>query len=290
MNTILYTTDFSENSENALKYACELSQKTGATLVALHVHDIPSIMASDEPTFPDIQRDVMEKNKEKLQRYCKTLSGNKKIRFEAKENKSSVKGIISMIDEINADLVVMGTKGKSKVHELVMGSTSMGVIKKAGCPVLTVPAEGKFGGFSHLVYATEFEESDIQIINWLSEIAGIFDAEITVIHVSSKHDGEEIMENYKNRILENISYPKLKFKLLLSDDIYAGLNKYLIENKIELIAMMEHEDRSIFEKWFHRDMVKQMEFHVTIPLLTFNQKYLIENFKKEDELIIKNQK
>jgi nucleotide-binding universal stress UspA family protein len=278
MKTILYATDFSENAQKAMAYVCELSIKTEAEIVALHIHDIPTIMntSSDAPTFQDIERDVVEKNKKKLQDFCQKHSEEdsvkQNIRFEARENKSTVQGILAMIDEINADLVIIGVKGESKLKELLMGSTSMGVIKQANCPVLTIPCESQFKLFGHIVYATDFEEEDIEAINSLTEIAGLFDAKLNVVHISTEDEyaGSEKMEWFKELLNEKVTYPKLNFELLQSNDIYNRLESYVIANNISLIAMFERESKSIFNKWFHKDLVKRMEFHTAVPLLSFN--------------------
>jgi nucleotide-binding universal stress UspA family protein len=282
MKTILFATDYSQKDQKAMAYVCELSKRTGAQIVALHIHDVPTIMntSSDAPTFQEIERDVVEMNKKKLLDFCQKNSYEDSvklnIRFEARENTSTVQGILSMIDEINADLVIIGVKGESKLKELLMGSTSMGVIRQANCPVLTIPGETQFKPFGHIIYATDFEEEDIEAINSLTEIAGLFDANLKVIHISTKHEDavSEKMEWFKELLKEKVDYSKLNFELLHSNDIQDCLNSYVIENNIALIAMLERESKNIFNKWFHKDLVKQMEFHTSVPLLSFNENCL----------------
>jgi len=50
--------------------------------------------------------------------------------------------ILKLSDEINADLIVMGTNGKDSLSDFIMGSTAQNVIQRSKCPVLVMP-EGK---------------------------------------------------------------------------------------------------------------------------------------------------
>ncbi len=292
MDKILYATDFSENAAKALKYACELSKKTGATLVALHVYDIPTIMStsSNAPTFQDIERGIIEKNQKKLLDFCQ-MPEKENIRFETIRNKSKVRGIIEKIEELNPDLVVMGTKGETKLGELIMGSTSMGVIKMAKCPVLTIPEKSQDIDFNNIAYATDYNESDIVVINELVKFANIFSSAINIVHISHNNELEERdkTEWFKELLQEKVNYSKLKFDLVVSKDIYNGLNNFIQKNKITLIAMQEREHKNIIDKWFHGDLVRKMEFHSSLPLLCFNEKHfqklagneMIQTFNKQ---------
>lgn len=289
MKTIVYATDFSENSRNALAFAYQLSRKAAAQLVVLHIYDTPTILNSppNTPTFQELDKSIKANNIKLLEKfYTKNLGEEpmqNNIRFEARFDSSALKGIIAFTEEINPDLLVLGTKGASKLHEILMGSTAMGLIKKVTCPVLTVPYNVKYQPLTSLVFATDFEDGDVIIIKKLTEIAAMFNAIVTIVHVTTEKEyaGNEKMEWFKEQIVIGVKYPKLKFELLVSNDVYERLNSYLMENDIDLIAMFERKRESIFKDWFHKDLVKQIEFHVKVPLLSFNENYLDEILKAD---------
>lgn len=281
MKKILCTTDFSENAEKALKYAYHLSKIFNSELIVLHVYEIPTILSGpdDASTADEISKGVIKENLEKLCSICENELGFNKdnIRFEAKENNSSVDGIITMIDETQADLVVMGVKGASNLREVIMGSTSMGVIQKALCPVITIPENALAEPIiKKIVYATDLNENNFNIINGLKEFATHFDAEIAVVHILT--DAEQVLEkeldNFQKELTEKVTYKKLNFEVLRSNNVSERLYKYVLDENITLIAMFEHENKSIFNKWFKKDMVKAVELQTTIPLISFNQHYL----------------
>lgn len=289
MKTILYPTDLSENSQNALTFAYQFSCKAAAQLVVLHIYDTPTMLSSppNTPTFQELEKGTKAHHIKMLEKFYTKILGEeamqKNIRFEARSDSSTLKGIIAFTEEINPDLLVLGTKGASKLHEILMGSTAMGLIKKVACPVLTVPYDVKYQPPTSIVFATDFEDGDVIIIKKLTEIAGMFDGKITVVHVSSENEyaGNEKMEWFKEQIVIGVKYPKLQFELLISDAIYERLNSYLMENEINLIAMFERKRENIFKDWFHKDLVKKIEFHVKVPLLSFNENYLDEILKTD---------
>jgi nucleotide-binding universal stress UspA family protein len=281
MKKILCTTDFSENSKKALKYAYRLSKLLNGELIVLHVYDTPTILSgpANASTADEISKGVIKENLEKLCSICeKELGFNKdNLRYEVKENNSSVEGIITMIGETQADLVVMGVKGASNLREVIMGSTSMGVIRKASCPVISIPEDAVTEPIiKKIAYATDLNENNFNIINGLKEIAIHFDAELSVVHIST--DSEQITENklddFQKKLSEQVSYNKLHFEELHFNNITKRLYSYVSEENISLIAMFEHEDKSIFDKWFRNDLVKAVEFHTKIPLISFNQHFL----------------
>jgi len=63
VKTILYATDYSDNSAAALRYAYQLSKSLKASLVALHVFDYPTVLETEvhEP-FPHLEEDAFEEH------------------------------------------------------------------------------------------------------------------------------------------------------------------------------------------------------------------------------------
>lgn len=281
MKKILCTTDFSENAEKALKYAYGLSRQFNSELIVLHVHDIPTILSgpSDAITADDISKGIEKMNLEKLCEICEDHLhfSRDNVSFEERENKSSVDGIVKMIDEIHPNMVVMGVKGTSRMKEVIMGSTSTGVIQKASCPVITIPEDCEVEPIiKKIVYATDLDDQNFKIINGLKEIATCFDADISVVHIVTESDKvtKEELEGFQNQLMKEVSYKKLHFEVLHSNRISERLYNYVADKNDSLIAMFEHENKSIFEHWFKKDLIKDVEQKSKIPFLSFNQNYL----------------
>ncbi|MBD0777545.1 universal stress protein [Maribacter sp. ANRC-HE7] len=277
MKTILYATDYSGNSVAALKYAREMLNQIGTRLVVTHVFDYPTVLGTEmlsEP-FPQLEKDAFTTHRSKLEQFCEEHLGrnweNPKIQLEAVENKSVVKGIISVADEWHAYLIVIGIKGGSVLREMIMGSTTKHLIEKAPCPILSIPADVSHAPIKTIVYATDFEEEDVYAIRKLAEMAEQLDAEIKVVHISTKEEykGEIQMKWFKKMLHKKVTYKRIHFELLFAEDVFDALRIYLGDKNADLMVMLEREHKSIIKKWFHRDLVKKMESYGRVPLLSF---------------------
>lgn len=279
MKTLLYATDYSDNSIAALQYAYALSQKLDMRLVITHIFEFPSILgaeALDNP-LPHIQEVAFKTNRTKLEDLCKEhLDGDwdtPNLRLEAAENSSVLKGIISKAEEWHAQMILVGMKGETGLGEIIMGSTTKRLIEKAPCPVLAIPADMDNLELKTIVYATDFEEEDIHAIQKLSDIAKTLDAKIKVVHISTKHEyaGDLLMDWFKEMLESKVDYDKIEFELLFSQDIFETLRVYLGVTNADLVVMLEREKKGFLKKWFHKDLVKKMESYGKVTLMSFNE-------------------
>ncbi|NHF59750.1 universal stress protein [Flavobacteriaceae bacterium TP-CH-4] len=279
MKTILYATDYSDNSVAALKYAYGLSMQMDARLVVTHAFGYPVIVGLeglDEP-FPHSEEASMKSHRLRLEKFCKEHLGEKctspKLQCEPVTEKSAVTGIISKANDWHAYLIVVGVKGESAVRELLLGSTTKQLIDKAPCPVLAIPADTEYTSIKTIVYASDFEEEDVYAIRKLAEIAEPFNAEIRVVHISTKKEykGEMQLEWFKDELEEKVTYDALEFELVFSENIFESLRTYLEDIEADLVVMLEREKVGVFRKLFHQDLVKKMEDYGKVPLLSFRE-------------------
>jgi nucleotide-binding universal stress UspA family protein len=135
IRTILHPTDFSERSGSALRLACALTRDYGARLVVLHVATPPDVIYSEGalPLDPEV---FYREAKERLDR-LEVPEGNVRAERRFEEGDPATE-ILRVAPEVNADLIVMGTHGRTGLGRLLMGSVAEQIVRKASCPVLTV--------------------------------------------------------------------------------------------------------------------------------------------------------
>src|SRR5262245_56250032 len=137
IHTILHPTDFSDRSRHALHLACALARDYGANLVVLHVEPTPYIGYSEGAIPPD-PGVLLEEAKEQLRRLEIPATG---LRTERRFVEGDpVEEILRTAQEVTADLIVMGTHGRTGLGRLLMGSVAELVVRRANSPVLTVKA------------------------------------------------------------------------------------------------------------------------------------------------------
>lgn len=278
MKTIIHATDYSNNAVAALKYAHLISTKLKANLLVLHIFDIPTIMSTElkEPYYY-LETDTFKMHHTKLEKFCIAHLGKEldkmNVRVEAVEDKSVVNGIISKAVELDASMIITGMKGGSKFKELIMGNTVKHLLEKSLCPVLSIPADVSNEQIETIVYATDFEEEDINVIETITEIAKAFDAEIRIVHISplKEFDRKKLMKDFEEKAKERINYSKMEFDIIPSDDTFEELRLYLGEVNADIIVMLERKSKGLLKRLFHRDIVKKMESYGRIPLMSFNE-------------------
>jgi len=135
IHTILHPTDFSEHSQYAFALACALTRDYGARLVVLHIVAVP-VVVYGEGVVPPNPEEVHAVARDQLTRLQVPHAD---VRAERRlEDGDADETILRVAQEIQADLIVMGTHGRTGLGRLLMGSVAEKVLRKATCPVLTV--------------------------------------------------------------------------------------------------------------------------------------------------------
>lgn len=135
---ILCPTDFSPGSAAAFAQACELARDCDARLVVLHAFG-PVVPIGDEGVL--ISNNIEELWATARQQLDAIRPPAADIRMErVLRDGPSTETILAVADEMKADLIVMGTHGRSGFRRLLLGSVTEDVLRRAACPVLTVKA------------------------------------------------------------------------------------------------------------------------------------------------------
>lgn len=137
---ILVPTDFSPCAQRALTYATELARGMGAALVLLHVYQPPTVYPPEGVwTMPVTDADMAVEIRKGLDRLVTELgeAGLPAVSAVVRDGDAAHE-IVDAAAAERADLVVMGTHGRGPVKHLLLGSVAEKVVRRCGCPVLTV--------------------------------------------------------------------------------------------------------------------------------------------------------
>ena len=136
IRTILHPTDFSERSQYAFGVACALARDYGARLIVLHVAEVPTVASAEGVVLPPNPEELRRAAQEQLDRLPVPHAN---VRAERRlEQGDAVTEILRVAQEVHADLIVLGTHGRTGLGRLLMGSVAEQVVRQAACPVLTV--------------------------------------------------------------------------------------------------------------------------------------------------------
>ena len=140
---ILMATDLSAYSKEALDYAIYLAQSLKADLYLLHVFEIPQFShAGVSPSMqPEVHKwigQVSQQESKKLQTLVKKIRQHGvKVSGIFQQGKPFLE-ILKTAGKIKADLIVLGTHGRTGMAHVMMGSVAEKVVRQSSCPVFTV--------------------------------------------------------------------------------------------------------------------------------------------------------
>ena len=142
---ILVPTDFSEASEAALKYACQLADALNASICVLHALEDPYPGYAYAEYYVPPEEFFEAREREARKRLDSILTGEEKTKYKANmvlRTGPAAREILEYLKEpTDVDLVVMATHGRGGVARLMMGSVADKVVRAAPCPVVTVRVE-----------------------------------------------------------------------------------------------------------------------------------------------------
>lgn len=191
ISRILCPTDFSLASTHAIDLAAHMAQLYGSRIAALHVvkpavtpyPGLPAIDPHGDQTF-----DAAE-----LRRYCgetaRAFSGaiTTGVPVDVMVHVGEpARDILESAAALQADLIVIGTHGLSGFEHLLLGSVAEKVLRKAACPVLTVPPRAHATSslpFKRILCAIDFSACSMHALTFARSMAEQAGASLTGVHV-----------------------------------------------------------------------------------------------------------
>lgn len=162
MKKIIVPIDFSVHSEYALKAAVLLAKNNDATIYALHMLDIQEISLSESASYHQEKTLFFLKLAEKRFKDFLQKDYLKDVNIVPVVKHYKVFSEINAIaQEVNADIIIMGSHGASGLKEFFVGSNTEKVVRYATLPVLIVKNEFTNFDFNDVVVTTDFSEKSI---------------------------------------------------------------------------------------------------------------------------------
>lgn len=193
---ILCPIDFSEYSGHALDYAVAMARWYEAEVTALHVFTnwpfadmIPSLPSEVVPpgSLKEIDRDELLRQ---VRHFVEVHpAAGARVSVALREGPDVHREILAQADALNADLIVVGSHGRSGFERLLLGSITEKVLRKATCPVMVVPRRVDEAALSRAVHVrrilcpVDFSDSSVAALRFAMSLAQEADARLTVQHV-----------------------------------------------------------------------------------------------------------
>ncbi|HEY0243921.1 MAG TPA: universal stress protein [Mucilaginibacter sp.] len=282
MKTILILTDFSENATHAAISSVMLSEKLHANLLLLNnITGIPVTpyylgggLVAEEASW------LVEESKKNLKKLTESLEPVI-ARLDPEQHKPTVhtqieegslgENITAILDQKNIEMVVIGGKTGSSFDHILLGSDTLSVIKHSNRPVLVVPFEADFKKLKKVVFATDFNEADINAMHFLVKLGKQFDFQLEIVHVSLIGENDKHDNDKETRFLskvDKLKYPKIVYKHIRGKDVIERLNRFCEETKADVLALV-HYSHSFFLRILQDSHTQKALSSQNVPLLVF---------------------
>lgn len=277
MKTIIVPTDFSPVALNALHYALDMARSMDAQIILLNTYQVP-VAYSDAPLSPittisidDIRRASEERLDDLEQEVARIVNGSVKVYKEARLG-NTVDVLEEMCNSVRPFAVVMGTHGSTGLERMIMGSTTLSVIRGLRFPVIVVPPGTSYKGIKKIGLACDFKDVVETIpAEYIKNIVHEFDAELFVLNVN--RDGEHYDEStplesaWLDSLLGDI---KPNYYFLKRDDVVEGINEFSETHNLDVIMVIPKK-HNLLEKIFHKSRSKELVRNAHIPIVSIHE-------------------
>jgi nucleotide-binding universal stress UspA family protein len=190
---ILWPVDFSEYSRHALHHAVAVARWYGATITALHVHSafrvVGNVAESAMIDYDVLTPAEQQRLASEVRRFV-DQNGPQDVPVDVVvETGDTARRILETAAGMPADLVVMGTHGRSGFVRLVLGSVTEKVLRQAACPVMSVPrgtpdATPTPPLFKRILCPIDFSDCSLHALRYAMSLAQEADARLIALHVT----------------------------------------------------------------------------------------------------------
>ncbi|GAB4240093.1 MAG: universal stress protein [Ekhidna sp.] len=272
MKKILVPTDFSDISENAVRFALTFAKKIGAEITLFnsihydYFHDYQYGYHAALQSMIDEIRDASEK---RMKDFADKFVGEVKIHTRI-EPISIVSAVKELVEDEGFDYVIVGTHGASGLEEFLIGSNTEKIVRHSPCPVISVPKGAELKEIKKVLIPIDLRELRNSFLETVAKIQQIFGCELEFVWVKTPHNieneekvGKELAELFKSHGIENYKFFIVKH-VFPTDGILIEAD----EIGADMVAMATHARRGI-SHWLSGSMTEDTVNHLDIPVWSF---------------------
>ena len=284
---IMVPIDFSPASLNAAIYAAHVAKQKNAEITLVHAYFNPvtnPVSYDHFYAFPanlgETLHEIVENAREMMGNFLTELNhyiADKQL-LPISIQVEVVGGIaedaiLDFAREGEYDLMIMGVVHR-KGAETFFGSFMSEIINQSPIPVLSIPLDSSYkeSMFKKMMYATNFDKSDGEAIRTLIGLSLPLESHIYIVHIDDTDDNPFVnydLTHFKEKYFGTGEGPKIDFDLIVNKNLAKGIEAYIAEKEIDIIAVTSHK-RNIFSALFMPSLAKELLFKLKIPFLIFH--------------------
>lgn len=274
MRKILIPTDFSENAMNAVRYAMELFKYERSDFLVVHAYadDVyENTMEMPRALFEEFKEKVKEGTERELRKVIKEMletSPNPRHNYDYISVFGSLVDVVNdLADKHDADIIIMGTKGKTDDRDITFGSQTLQVIRYVKCPVLAVPQKYHKNTPQHILFPTDYQVPyKKRELKLLSMLAKNFAASISFLHMSKTGVLSHRQADNQEFIYSCTEENQTAGHEIHGNNLTAEINKFIKDHGTNFLVMVNSR-HSYLENLLRTSTIEKMALHSNIPFL-----------------------
>jgi nucleotide-binding universal stress UspA family protein len=249
IKNILWPTDFSDESQEALHYAALFAEAFSAGITALHI--IPDLAPAFYADSPVVQQELashMAEVNQEAQADLKKVEAKKGLAFKKVlvAEGSAAKKIVETAEKEKVDLIVMGKKGQSRLEKVLIGSVANHVLRHSPVPVLITKKGKPPAGIKKILVPTDFAKEEDVEREFAWDLAQAFGASLTFLYVLElygheyrmvDHMFETVLDRFQKRAHKGRKGVTVSKDVTRAVTAAAGIDEYSREHGFDLIVM-----------------------------------------------------
>ena len=273
MRTVLIPTDFSKNAMNAINYALNLYKCERTNFYFLHAFadEVYGPFKSKGASFEEQKVTVKKNVEKKLNELIETIKQKQRNPKHAFESLSTFESLVDAVNnfanQINVDLIIMGTQGKTADKNITFGSHTVQVFKYVQCPVLAVPENYEYEQPKKILFPTDYllpyKRRELKLLNTL---AAEYKSEVYCLYLSDFDDLSLRQLDNKRFLSESLPNTYLYFERAPVKNKAEAISENIARNDIDLLVMVNAR-HSFFEDMLYRSTVDDIGLRPKIPFL-----------------------
>ncbi len=281
MKKILVPTDFSTCANNAIDFAVQSAKYLPVEVTLLHVFEMNGNVYTDYMGVnKEFNQSLLDEVHNKLAELKKLIEETEGVVVNTHVSVTPlIDAVLQATEELNIDLVVMGTLGAGPIKEKLWGSKTAAVIGKTKVPLMVIPFFYEWKKPEMLLLATNHFEKEPAILDFVFELADLYMTQVHVAVMTDEDDdtAEIFLEHtrktpqYEKMLRELYKEETLTARHLYGKEFEETLQKHIEENEIDILAMVTYQ-RGFWNRIFHPSMTERMSYHTKIPLLVISGK------------------
>ena len=273
MKKIILPTDFSENAYNAITYAVQLFKDVETTFYLLHTYT-PAVFRAEnlhkasEVNLEDQNHAVaMEQLTEVKLRLQNDFNITTHTNLTLAVFNTLTDEVDNLVESEKADLVIMGTKGVSDVFEVLLGTNTTEVMRRAKCPLIVVPSGFEYEAPREIVFPTDYEiDYEQNQLRQLLGIAEIHNSRIDVLHVSTGYKLSQDQTRHKQKLEQLLGQAPLTFHHLPDQGVIDAINIFKLDKPKALLVMIRNK-HTFLERLFFEPIIKKIGLQINTPFM-----------------------